>query len=41
VREVFFLLLTLGSFVALLAYVRFCAWAGRQDPDAAGTERGQ
>jgi hypothetical protein len=37
--DFFYVCLTVGSFVALLAYVRFCAWTGRQDPDAVTTER--
>ena len=40
-RDILYLALTLGLFILMLAYVRFCAWAGRQDTDAGSTERGR
>jgi hypothetical protein len=39
VRDLLYLGLTLAIFIALLGYVRFCAWAGGQDADAGSQER--
>lgn len=39
--DLIYVSLILAAFVALLGYVRFCAWAGRQDPDAPSQEASQ